>query len=1364
MSSAPQSPAGSPSSPPRIRRGPGRAIILVACGVLLALLLLIVVLNVEHPEQQAASSSTTDDIIELVQVPPALDPDDLSSRPRARLDSPDELAPVLEEGTWIQVANENGELAQQYRCQRLTPSPGDRPPGWVEREAPEAELYLADGRVVTLVGNHAIAYAPSRALESGTITGDVRIRLFEPGESGAIDVRRDQAALDVRTGEASFDNVSGELRCDGEVEIQTPQLFLPGHELRVLVDDQQNRFRLRIETVEYVRLVAADPAVASPAPDAPSTAVPPRSVPERRRETALATPATSAPPPAADARPGQDAPPAAQLRTPASTSEPSPGDPDSTLYLLTLSDDVRIVNGQEPQARIATDEALTILFTFQSEGFGDSLAAAGGDSVDGATARPARPGRAARTSTIRDDLALGAVADTQAPNDVTMITCAGPLTIEPVTDPARRLASPSDTLVTLSGPPVEILDQSSDSAVVCAELHYRSEAAPAGDMIETMELHGSPSFPLTIASPETSGRADWLWIRPSDGTGRLEGAGWMLWRESPLAAELRAAAKRGEAVPLAAPPGILDVVPPRQLRLTWERGVDLAFAAAGSERGLGPLESATFEGDVRALGDEFRLDADQLAARFAETDDGGQTIRGIHATGDVEAEGTGERTGLIACRELDLALVAGADGQPVPTRLEALGDVHANDVGQVIWTDYLDVTFLAPTESSDLAEATSPVGGDATVDRLLADGNVQIHLDDGSRVFADQLEADAAGRTAVLTGDGMMLVRDDSMIDRASRLEVEEPSGLYVLDGPGRLRVFDRPILAPGAARMSPPEVLAAVDRVEQLRVTWQQRAELEDHASATEPRSRLATFRGGIEVRSEELDLDDADRLVARFVTDDDGTATIDSLNAFGPAPEDAPESDDARGRAPLHITLRQREEAEPGATEPAPVAEQNLWAATVHATFIERVVAPGEDAPGETPDHADGIEMDTFNAREQVRIRLADGSILFADELRGRGPSRSADLFGAPVLVVSDNTVLTCEPKATLIDRDGEYELIGPGHLRMFDGPVELMDDDRPEPSSLARDPQLIAHWTDSAVYVQPRNDAFATIDLRGSVHVEAWPDPLELDRIDAESLTLEFDDPDRAPTSNNEGPSAGGMMDDASRRLARLIARGDAHLENVSWRRTEDRHDEDLARVFYVAGQHVLYDDRSGEALVAGDGELLIHDPWADEDEPPASDATNESSFSAKGTTLFRFSRKLEMMPAVDEVFDIVMSGDVEMLHRNLDTETATLTGDRLEARVERARGAGASGSFDFGGHATLQFIKGIGNIFIRTRTRDVRCDEFYYAMDRIAELKARSGRRVAVKTRGAGEALLAEHVLWNMDTDTISTRGVSGSGAQ
>jgi hypothetical protein len=405
---------------------------------------------------------------------------------------------------------------------------------------------------------------------------------------------------------------------------------------------------------------------------------------------------------------------------------------------------------------------------------------------------------------------------------------------------------------------------------------------------------------------------------------------------------------------------------------------------------------------------------------------------------------------------------------------------------------------------------------------------------------------------------------------------------------------------------------------------------------------------------------------------------------------------------------------------------------------------------------------------------VRPAGGERVFADRLLAKAAGGTAELFGRRVVIVSEEFILD-ECAHVLLEREsGEYEVQGPGRFLAFSEPIDVPDvDDRIAPPSPEGDRSIEAQWTDSALYREETEDTDGTggtqqspgagsLELRGDVHVESRPNPLEFNTADAEILTLQF-----------AGPARG----EGDRELERLIAQGEAKLENRSWL-SEDHSDR--PRVFHLGGRHIDYNQQTLEAQVNGAGELLIRDertagpPAPDVDSLPAGEAGEQASsddtFATKGTTLFRWQQSLRMTHEVDDLFNIEMNGNVECLHEGLTGRTTTLTGQRLIAGVLRhsagapARAAQEAGSLNFGGRMEVRRLFGSGSLYIRTAERDVACDEFdYNTATGLATVAAAPGRTVSILTRGAMRPYHAEHVLWNMREDRITITRGAGAGA-
>jgi hypothetical protein len=223
-------------------------------------------------------------------------------------------------------------------------------------------------------------------------------------------------------------------------------------------------------------------------------------------------------------------------------------------------------------------------------------------------------------------------------------------------------------------------------------------------------------------------------------------------------------------------------------------------------------------------------------------------------------------------------------------------------------------------------------------------------------------------------------------------------------------------------------------------------------------------------------------------------------------------------------------------------------------------------------------------------------------------------------------------------------------------------------------------------------------------------------------------------------------------------------------------------DKPRVFYLKGPHIRYNDQSLEAVVTGKGELLVRDERlesaASQPSPtsqpmvefvPVTKRKADLPFGGKGTTLFRWTGSLTMTRTEPggTLYDIAMLEGVEVRHRALDQSISTMTGERLEATVDRSAGDAQQrdAGFDLGGSMDLRRIHAQGNVYVDSPTRDVDCDDFDfdYATG-IAKLAAAEGRVVTVMTANNPHPVQAKLFTWNTIEDTLQAQKVSGSSGR
>lgn len=806
-----------------------------------AVLVILAALNVDRGTPRASRESRLDSVEDLL--PPRLaSPEELA---RASGATPDQTSVSLASGAWVQVADEQGRLAQQYSATKLDPLPGSQ----VAMLEPRAVIYLKDGRVLSLASRKGVAYVPRRALESGTLEDDVVVRLFRPerGSGRAVDIDRDAPAVVVTAESAQFDGVLGEVRCDRAVRVATEAGSFAGEGLSLVLDAEGDGVeRLIVErALEPIRIDPAARAVARA--DAARAAA-------REGNAQPQQPTTQAQRPVAPSTPSE--PPA-----PASASARAP------FYRLVMLGGVEIVRVKDGVRTTITGEELVAVFSLESRGL-DDLA-----FVPRSGQRTAQPMHATLFPRAQAALAVLPLAFAQvasaAPSeaDGVTVTFGGRLVMLPAFDPADQLSDPDEIRFDVLGPRVEVLDGQSRSRIVCSRLRY-------GVREERIEAEGRAGVPLTVTNRRMQLEGTRFTASLRDGEGRLDGAGRLaLSRGSaravgflelapavvPDAARMLVSADPAHAAlamrqeppaPRAVNPRDFEFDPKTQeLEILWQGGVDLRFDGGGEDA---TLSLARFGGGVEVFGRQFELDAATLEVAFSPK--GGERIDAIIADGGgapgmVEVRRLGG-AGAMRAGRIELFLAETIGGDATPRRLVARSAVEARDDRQTIWTEDLVVDFrqraadAPPAKSEDASAQSKPSDplGEVDIDAVEAKGGVQVLLREGARVFAQELKGDAARRSLRLTGDNVAIVRSNIVADNLRDLRFDDATRSARSEGPGRFRAFREP-LAAREGRVERPEPTGTPT----LEATW---SELLDFTELSETRSTL-DLRGDVRVRS---------------------------------------------------------------------------------------------------------------------------------------------------------------------------------------------------------------------------------------------------------------------------------------------------------------------------------------------------------------------------------------------------------------------------------------------------------------------------------------------------------------------------------
>ncbi|MBC23933.1 MAG: hypothetical protein CMJ32_08480 [Phycisphaerae bacterium] len=731
-------------------------------------------------------------------------------------------------------------------------------------EQPRAVLYPSGDRIVTLQAVDGRAYVPQRALESGTMTGDVVIRLFRPSQGRRIDINNDKPAMVINADEAQFDQVRGEIRCDRAVSVDTAEVHFEGVGLTLLLDEQGDGIeQLFVDrSTAPIRINRVQEQVARPTQDVAPASDPSTDIPPTR---AAATSPSTTPP----ARPTSKAAgtPTPKPAPPAVASKPVTKEPaaDPGFYKLTLNDDVQIVRTIGSERSMISGDTLVAVFSLESDSLGSQMAGLTGGRFDRVVPRTLHAGGhvlAASASTVIAGQAMTPEAE------LIEISYSGRLVLLPVPTEDQVPPTKDDVIIRIDGQIVTLVDEPSSARATCSRVIYRSAQ-------DEVELIGSSGTPLIVDSPQMQLQADRFWLRRPDGKGGLEGPGWMeLEQESsgddPAVASgsldtSMVVACNGSSEALGSIVSRMflqdsDSLTQRNLQITWTGGVDLEFAPGQQDS---RLRSAQFNKDVHVDSDDFLLDSESLKVVFST--ERTEQIEQITAAGKVDIQRLGER-GVMRAEFLQMDLAESEQGKAIPSRLQATGDVMASDPQQTMWTQSLDVTFrprpleqAAPAEDSAQGEQ-DPFGdgGNVQIETVEATEKVQVLLSEGARVFADSMKGNAIESNLELKGD-VLIIQDNIVADQIQHVVFDDKRQSAHADGPGRFRYFDQVVSPNSKGPIPRPEL----DEIPALKASWTRSMHYDNTANDGGGSIDLA---GGVQVRSRpsatEADLLDGDSL----------------------------------------------------------------------------------------------------------------------------------------------------------------------------------------------------------------------------------------------------------------------------------------------------------------------------------------------------------------------------------------------------------------------------------------------------------------------------------------------------------------------
>jgi hypothetical protein len=729
----------------------------------------------------------------------------------------------LERGAWVQVADAQGNLKQQYTASRIDPLPDKR----LSMTDPRAVLYGDGGRIVTMRADAMTARVPKRALESGKLSGNVVIRIFRPRDGKPVDLKNDAPDVTVESPEASFDQASGEIRCDRQVRIAGEVITFDGEGLsltlaadgktveRLVVDRALAPVRISRAAIEAQQKKRGDAKkkaeaekVAGAAAPA-SGAAPKPAVVEKSADAGKAVPAgkpADAAKPVVAGKPADAAKPAVAGKAGGKKAASAAAATEPRLFLLTMYDDVVIVSNEDDRRTEVRGDRVDAYFIMR-----------GGSGIGMAQRDPFGPPSApfpvlALSGPPAQQLLALAVASVPVADDDDVVTVAfkGRLVMAPAPEGTPVLSQPDAVRMVVNGKPARIDDSRSEAVITAQRVTVESK-------VDRVELLGTLEEPAAVVTPDFALNAKHFTLDRSTGRGASDGPGNI----------------------------VMGGAGKKPLSVTWGTSMALILAP-GTGNTEGTFRGAEFVGAVDVRSADMELQAAQLSIEALPV--GKKDVpRRIVASGGVKARSLGASGGQFAADRVEVALSPNAAGEAQPRTLVATGNVEAGDGAQTIWSSALRLTFVdakpkAGAEAKAGADANAGAeakagkgkkggiglagaGGDeqgamrSDVGEIIAEGPVELRMEDGGRVFASRLEGDGVGHNARLFGPDVLVVRGNLVLDQLANVQVQDAPVRLNAIGPGRASGFKDPVIAVTEGKTGRPKISA----VPQMQATWRE-------------------------------------------------------------------------------------------------------------------------------------------------------------------------------------------------------------------------------------------------------------------------------------------------------------------------------------------------------------------------------------------------------------------------------------------------------------------------------------------------------------------------------------------------------------
>lgn len=578
--------------------------------------------------------------------------------------------------------------------------------GYIATE-PRMWIYQSAGQTVHVMADRGDLAMPARSQppERGTLTGDVVIRVYEPG------VDTSPAVLDAATPAATFK--TPELDFNVELGTVSTQETVVGSADDLVFEVNGLDIRGNQVTSQLERLESPRGGTATFTPPA-SSSKPQQAEPAQPERPQEQQPAT---------QPGRGAPEPSAHETPTSATPSPQASPAETYYQLQIRGNVVITRGTMTTNADALDAWVRLIDNGLPDG---AIAPLGTRTAAGHLDTTARV-MAALLATVDQDQPEGST-----PGEPITLTWDGPLVARPLAGQPRELQR-DDLAFRLSAPErglVQIAD---------AELDARGHAA-------TIDY-----YPTTQRAVLLGPAANSVFVT-APGVGEARG----IRVELDLLSETAAMIGPGQLTALGED---------QEGRIAWAERADMDFrrvpARDGMREGL-TLRSASFRGKVNGQAQDARLNAETIDAEFFDVDASQPLIRRLVMTREPNepAMASSDRTGSLRGDRIELQFELDRDRtRSLPDRLIATGNVDGRGQDATFTAGSLDAKLAATTDGSKLrteveeAELTGAVdlrARDAQGARVTARGErVFIRPDDQ---YAEIEAADGAIATASRAG------------------------------------------------------------------------------------------------------------------------------------------------------------------------------------------------------------------------------------------------------------------------------------------------------------------------------------------------------------------------------------------------------------------------------------------------------------------------------------------------------------------------------------------------------------------------------------------------------------------------------------